>query len=572
MREMKTRAEYTYEEMREFLRMMERLCVSVRLIDPVKCREIFLPGSGAVAYGENRYHVWDSVRRCADCGGDQTELTALPVDGEIVIDGANCRVHSLPVQFTDGTGTGVECVLEMIIRTDLFAEGQSIPVEKSARTPNPGLDVPYLTTHDIRTRLYNREGFYRAVREAMEEKPDAQWVMMAFHIHHFKLVSDLFGQEKSNEILVSIADLIRAQSRGHDICGHIESDRFAVCVPREHYRESILREIIDAAETEFSKYLFNHHVHAGVYFVADTRQPVPEIYGRANLAIQFIEDGSERHISYFTEEMMYEILNEQQIIKDIEAALESDDQIDIALQPQVGRDGVPVGAEALVRWIRPDGVIMMPGEFVGILEKSDLIARLDAQVWRQAVRRMREWKDRGMDGGFVSVNISGKDFYHIDVYQVLTGLTEEYDIHPRQIHLELTETALTRNIDEYVDVLRSLVDYGFSLSIDDFGKGYSSLSMLKNVPADTLKIDRELLSGAGHRREGKTILNSVMQLARELDMKVIMEGVETREHLELLEDMGCDLYQGYYFSRPMMASEYERRYLFNEQDSGKGSA
>ena len=569
---MKTRTEYTYHEMRELLRMMSRLFTSVRLVNPQECREVYLPGDGKVEYGENCYNVWDSIQRCANCVSYQAELSGQRFEKEELFDGANFHVESIPVQFIGADGLPVECVLEMITRTELTEHERAMHRGKISLTLDPNLDGAYLATHDALTRLYNREGFYMAVRQELEENPDVRWVMMAFNIHHFKLVTDLFGQEKSNEILVSIADLIRAQSRNHDICGHIEADRFAVCVPREHYKESILQNIVDAAEQEFSDYLFNHHVHVGVYFIDDTRQPVSVMYGRANLAIQSIEEDTERHISYFTEEMMFDILNEQQIIKDIERALESEDEIDIALQPQMRPDGVPVGAEALVRWVRPDGVIMMPGEFVGILEKSDLIARLDAMVWRRVVRRLQTWKAWGGRIEYISVNISGKDFYYMDVYKTLTELVEEYEIDPSQLHLELTETALIHNVDEYIGVLRALVDDGFSLSIDDFGKGYSSLSMLKNVPADTLKIDKEFLNEAEHEQKGKTILNTVMQLAHDLDMKVIMEGVETQNHLSLLEGMGCELFQGYYFSRPLMAEEFEERYIFQPRKRRTGSA
>lgn len=230
------------------------------------------------------------------------------------------------------------------------------------------------------------------------------------------------------------------------------------------------------------------------------------------------------------------------------------------LQPLVDRTGTVVGAEALARWQRPDGTMVMPADFIETLENSGLIHRLDMYIWELAVKQLSEWKDTERSRLTISVNMSARDFYSIEVYDVLTKLTEKYGVDSSRLRLEITETALLVEPEKSNDVISRLRGKGFLVEVDDFGKGYSSLSMLKNIQADVLKIDMNFLREIKDRERSRIILQSVISLAESLGMDVITEGVETESQLKELSEMGCSHFQGYYFSKPIPVEEFEMKY------------
>jgi EAL domain-containing protein (putative c-di-GMP-specific phosphodiesterase class I) len=254
--------------------------------------------------------------------------------------------------------------------------------------------------------------------------------------------------------------------------------------------------------------------------------------------------------------MLRKSLFEQQIISGFEEALRGE-QFRLYLQPLVGDGGTVYGAEALVRWRKPDGTLIMPGDFIETLEQAGLIHELDKYIWEQAVKRLALWKQSPRANLSISVNMSAKDFYSLDVYSALTELTARYGVDNRMLRLEITETALLEDPDTGNAVVSRLRNAGFLVEIDDFGKGYSSLSLLKDIQADVLKIDMGFLREITDRERSRVILRFVIDLAGSLGMDVITEGVETQQQLEALVAMGCRSFQGYYFSRPVPLEDFE---------------
>ena len=232
-----------------------------------------------------------------------------------------------------------------------------------------------------------------------------------------------------------------------------------------------------------------------------------------------------------------------------------------------------MGGEALARWIKSDGSVISPAKFIPVLEESGLIAEMDLAIWEQAVKRIKLWENTEFENLYISINISPLDFYYINVGESLKRLVEKYQINRRKLRLEITETAVMKDEEADLNVVNELKEYGFIVEIDDFGKGYSSLSMLKKSPADVLKIDMAFVNREGRGREeesrldetvkkrierGDTILSTIIELAKKLDMDVITEGVETKEEAESLEEKGCLMFQGYYFSRPVNIAKFEQ--------------
>jgi EAL domain-containing protein (putative c-di-GMP-specific phosphodiesterase class I) len=262
-------------------------------------------------------------------------------------------------------------------------------------------------------------------------------------------------------------------------------------------------------------------------------------------------------VAYFDSGLLHRILFEQEVISSFRRALK-ERQFHMYLQPLARENRDILGAEALVRWIRPDGSVVMPVDFVGILEQAGLIHELDMYIWECAIRQLSAWKNTEKRHLTLSVNMSAKDFFSIDVDQVLSSLIEKYQVEARQLRLEITETVLLEEPESCDAVIRKLRQKGFIIEIDDFGKGYASISMLKDIQADVMKIDMSLLQEIDRKPRNRIILKSLIRMANDLGMEVITEGVETAEQLKMLCEMGCHLFQGFYFSRPLPAEEFGR--------------
>ena len=284
------------------------------------------------------------------------------------------------------------------------------------------------------------------------------------------------------------------------------------------------------------------------------------MYDRAVLALEGIKEDYHYHTAWYDPSMRYSVVINKQISEELAAAI-GEGQIRPWLQPIMNREGKAVGAEALVRWIHPEKGIRSPGDFIPVLEKNGMIADLDRCIWRQACEILARWKDEGKDL-FLSVNISPRDFYLLDVAGELKSLVREYGVDPARLRLEITETVMMADDENRMEILRDLQSCGFLIEMDDFGSGYSSLNLLREMPVDVLKIDMVFLRDTAdrERERTRTIVKDVIAMADHLGITSLTEGVETDYQYCKLLEMGCQLYQGFYFAKPMPAEEFERQY------------
>ena len=430
------------------------------------------------------------------------------------------------------------------------------------RTDEPKTVDPkhYLSTHDPLTRIFNRTGFYEEARELLNRYTHEQYLIISVDIKDFKLVNDLFSIEKGNEILMKMASELSAYcDDGKDICGRLSGDRFVMCVRESRYDEGELIKSFDQVSDLIESDFYKLFVHAGVFVVADGAMPVSIMTDRARLAQKQVKNEGHNCIARFDEHIMEETLHEKAIIQMFDTAL-AEKQIQIYLQPQVSASGRLLGAEALARWVHPEQGMIYPNEFIDILERNGLIYKLDQYVWERAAEQLRAWKGTAMEGLYISVNISAKDVYYLDLYKTFTELTKRYDLDPYLLKLEFTETAIMSDVDKYVALVSRLQRFGFEIEIDDFGSGYSSLAMLKDICADVLKLDMSFLDETKNIGRNRVILDAIIQMSKGLGMPTVSEGVETREQLDSMTRLGCDIFQGYYFAKPMPVETFVNRF------------
>ena len=549
-------AEYSVEEIRTFLQEMSGRYDLARVVDPVECRILEFAEDGKVSMNEHCYGIWNAKQKCINCSSALACRTKLHQEKTEHFQDRDYFIQSNPVKLKLQDGSAFDVVVELV---NVKGPGNAGANDREAE--NIGSRAArYLAHHDSLTKVLNADAFYERSRDMVTNRPETPWVMITGNIMNFRLINTLFGVFKGNEALVRTASLLREMSeQARGLCGRLGGDQFAVLIPQNEYHEQALQKIAGKLTEIYSSGMFTFCIHFGVYMIDNPRIPVSVMCGRANSALRTIREDLTRTVAHFDDSLLQKILLEQAVIGSFEEALR-DRQFKMYLQPQVDRDGRIFGAEALVRWQKPDGSIMMPGDFIETLEGAGLIQKLDIYMWECAVRQLSVWKGTEKGQLAISVNMSAKDFYSIDVYEVLTGLVEQYGVECRLLRLEITETALLAEPEKSLKVVSRLRERGFFVEIDDFGSGYSSLSLLKNIKADMLKIDMGFLHEISDRERSRIILRSVINLAGDLGMEVLTEGVETEQQLQCLSDMGCGSFQGYYFSRPIPVEAFEAKY------------
>ncbi len=434
--------------------------------------------------------------------------------------------------------------------------GSCLSVRDRTDEENEHRQEVYFARHDRLTGLYNKDYLYECARQLMDANPNEQYVVAALDVRDFKIVNDVFGKGFGDLALMSIAEFLKSLASEDALYGRLSGDKFGLIAPKQQFHPgSIDRKLSHFTVSDGER---SHAIvlHVGVYEVEEMDLSISVMFDRAFMAIASIKNSFSVHVAYYGEDMRNEVLWSQTISGQLEQAIR-ERQIVPYLQPIVDNTGTPVGAEVLVRWIHPTEGFLSPARFVEVFERNGMIAELDCYMWQCACELLREWQSRGIDL-FLSINISPRDFYFMDVYEVLTGLLNEYCIEAHKLRLEITETVMMTDVDSRMQILDKLRSYGFLIEMDDFGSGYSSLNLLKDMPVDLLKIDMMFLYKSKNHQRAETILRSIVDLARNLDILPLTEGVETREQFSMLKHMGCQLYQGYYFAKPMSVEEFKR--------------
>lgn len=421
----------------------------------------------------------------------------------------------------------------------------------------------YRMTHDKLTGVYTREYFFELVEKKLRSHPDEQFYMVCSSIKGFKIYNDLFGEKQGDEILKMEAELLMKYSHESSLYGRISGAKFAVLVHKDIYAEDIFLSCIDKMKERFDNDMYKLHIHAGAYLVVDNTESASLICDKSRFAIEALGEDFNTIITYYDSSIMEKSIHERQIISEFESALE-EKQFVMFLQPQISSENTLRGAEALVRWQHPERGLVFPGDFIEVLEKSGLIYKLDRYIWERAAECLAKWKQQNM-GYYISVNISIKDFEYLDIYREMTSLVEKYDIDPKRLKLEITETVFMNQKTRIMDILNNLRSYGFIVEMDDFGSGYSSLNMLKDIDVDVVKIDMGFMRETGllpeRQERSNFILKSMIELIKQLGMEVITEGVETKVQVDNVTSMGCNLFQGYFFDKPMSLELFEEKYM-----------
>lgn len=553
-------AEYTVSEMKDLLDKMSGMYNIARVVNPMEARVLEIGDDGSIGISEKCYSVWGADQRCTNCSSAAACSSGCHHEKKEHFMDNVFNIHSNPVKLKMDDGASYEAVLELInVTSDSEAESPELENDRAAENVG-GAAARYYAYHDNLTKLLDIDAFYEFSREKLLSEPDMGWAMVVSDITGFRMINNLFGIGRGNDILIKAADLMRGLAeRNGGMGARIRDDRFVVLIPEDSFDREMLEDIAREMTEYGSSGVYKLRYRFGVYSIKDTSLPVSIMIDRAKTALGTVKSDAREAVAYYDDEMLRKEVFEHRVISRFETMLK-EGRFKIYLQPLTDEKGVPFGAEALVRCIREDGTLVPPADFIETLENAGLIHELDSYVWEQAVKQLSFWKGTERDDLIISVNMSGRDLFSMDVFEVLAGLLDKYGVSRDKLRVEITETALIDDTNVVKDVIGRLREEGFYVEIDDFGKGYSSLSMLKNIPADMLKLDMGFLHESEDDERCKVILGSVINMAVQLGMDVLVEGVETEKQVKTLAGMGCKYFQGYYFSKPLPVEEFESRY------------
>ena len=438
-----------------------------------------------------------------------------------------------------------------------YVDGSFLSIRDDTEAQQNLMREAYRARHDELTGLYTRPYLYHCIKQRLSGASGEAFCLVFVNISNFKLINDVFGVNFGDDVLKRVADLLRALVPQGGVYGRLAGDTFGILVPVADFdAEAIERRLsgftVDAGEIEYHVL-----IHMGVYEVKDASMEVSVMFDRARIAAAGLRNDYHTHIAWYDDRMRDNLLWEQQITGDLKNAL-TERQIVPYLQPLVDASGKVVGAEALVRWNHPEYGFLSPARFIPIFEQNGMIAEVDRYMWRCACEQLDRWRDNDL---FISVNISPKDFYFMDVTSEIRGLVKEYGVDPARLRLEITESIMISDVDNKVRQLTDLRQAGFIVEMDDFGSGYSSLNMLKNMPIDVIKIDMVFLRSSEQDEKSRMILRNIIHMSTDLNIVPLTEGVETEKQYDELSRMGCKLFQGYFFARPMTVSDFEAHYI-----------
>ena len=409
--------------------------------------------------------------------------------------------------------------------------------------------------HDSLTGLLKRESFYTQTATLLQNNADKEYAIVYFDISYFKSINDLFHVEMGNLVLKNAASYFELITSGVGLAARLEADHFAICMPIEDLHMDAVMQGLDDAMSRIS---IAHSItfYAGVYKVANVYLSVEKMCDMAHMALYTVKGKPVQRYTEYDEKMESRIEEERMVVREMEFAL-SEKQFKVYLQPiySVSEERC-VAAEALVRWIHPTRGLIPPDHFIGIFERNGFIQKLDRYVWETVCMLQQNRIMTGKSLIPISVNVSRINFYNVDFVNELKGLVHKYHVGSDALRFEITETAYMENPQQLLSVMKELQKEGFVFLMDDFGSGYSSLNMLKNVPVDILKLDMGFMRDLDKNDKVEYIIKAVVQMAKNLKMDMVCEGVETSCQLEFLKSIGCDKIQGYYFSKPLPVDEF----------------
>ena len=418
------------------------------------------------------------------------------------------------------------------------------------------------TEREDLTGLFNKEYFYRYAEQFDTFHYDLVMDAVFIDINHFHLINELYGRKAGDEVLIHLSDYLKdLREKTRCIAGRVEADKFVVYIEHGKVSYTTMAEEINSHFDDFRD--IHVRIRCGIYQNVDKSFDIETRFDWAVQAANTIKGNYSKSIARYDNETFQKKMFEDRLITEMDEAMATH-QFYLNFQPKYnvhGEEPVLASAEVLVRWDHPELGRISPGQFIPIFEHNGLIQKLDFYIWDRALECAGRWKkEHGIELP-LSVNVSRMDLYNSSLIDFIIEKLIDYDISKNNLYLEITESAYMDDSDQLIEIINNLRSEGFKIEMDDFGTGYSSLNMLADVPVDVLKMDMRFVQNLNSSEKQETMIRLIMDIAKYLKMEVVAEGVEDKEQVDFLRSVGCDVIQGYYFSKPLAEKEFVEHVL-----------
>jgi len=438
---------------------------------------------------------------------------------------------------------------------------------REERARNSQRDCGCESETDMLTGCLNYEFFAKKFTEITSGNPDRSYGIVFYDIENMTYINSIYGYKVGDEVLRIAGNKSLEMAEGNGCVARVSADRFVTLYDIDTVQAQA-RKPIEQIEAAINQYMreskLNHmvRVRAGAYRIKPedlAKKTLAQIVDYALTAHKETKKNRTCQVCLYDDTFIERQKRVNLLIDSLDAALESGEIVPW-FQPQIDcRNGNVIGAEVLCRWFSKSLGFVSPGEFIPVFEESGQISKVDMYIWEEACRQIHKWKQESKQVVPLSINVSRKEMAEGNLETVLPGLLKKYDLTPELLRIEITESAYMDEPQQLISTVNNLKDQGFTVEMDDFGSGYSSLNMLKDVPVDVLKLDMRFLAGMTNNISGNggSIISAIIRMAKGMNLSVIAEGVETREQCIGLRNMGCSIIQGYYYAKPMGIADFE---------------
>lgn len=424
-----------------------------------------------------------------------------------------------------------------------------------------GQERLYRTAYvDPLTGSHNFHSMYTRFEEHLTAL-NGKAALVVLNVVKFKVINDLHGYQRGNEVLQQVAQVLKHFVAENETFCRMSADNFLLLLSFENKNDfaqrmmKLITQLRRECSAEETRLMID--VALGIYELPTPAVPFYIALDRAHFALEKAKTLSLHKYQFFAEEDRSRVVAEQQMENTMHQAL-SNREFEVYLQPKCDfKTGHLRGAEALVRWNKTDGIVR-PDEFIPVFEKNGFILQLDMFIFEEVAHLLQQWQEKGLSLVPIAVNFSRLHLNDDRFVPQMRRVASSYNVATHLLEVELTESVIFNNLQRAQSVLNNLHRYGFSVAMDDFGAGYSSLNVLKNLHFDSIKLDKEFLGGFQDNPYAQNVIEGTVKMIKKLNVQVVAEGVETREQVDFLKQIGCDIAQGYFFSRPLKADAFEQ--------------
>lgn len=426
------------------------------------------------------------------------------------------------------------------------------------------LIIEKLAYFDPLTTLPNRTLLKDRIRKAVQnaKRKEINIAVLFLDLDHFKLINDTLGHNTGDDLLLYVSGLLKSQIRESDTIARIGGDEFVILLPEVSSKDSVINTADKLLHILDGQHIVNTHqlyisTSIGIAIYPDNADSMEELITNADTAMYDAKQYGRNNYKIYSNKMGNYISKQMQVEQDLKEAINSRVGFEVYYQVKINtKDNSISGVEALARWNHPKNGLLFPSDFIPVAESTGIILNLGNFIIEESIHQLQRWNDLGFNHLKLSINLSSRQFQDNNLIPFILSMVNKYSIQTNQLEFEITESLSMTNISATLRILNDLKNIGVSTAIDDFGTGYSSLSHLKNFSINTLKIDKSFIIDMINNDSDRVIAQTIISMAHSLGFDTIAEGVETKEHADLLKKMGCNQLQGYYFSKPIPKNEF----------------